>query len=214
MDIPALAALQDLFGNIDIYFFDQLLKGRILANTKVLDAGCGNGRNIKYLMQAGCHIYGADQSVAAIEEVRQLAAAVAPGLPPANFAVADLNALPYTAATFEVVLCSAVLHFARNETHFREMVQELWRVLQPGGMLFCRLSTTIGLQDKLQPQHNGKYQMPHGAVWFLADELLLIDLEKQLGSRRLEPLKTVLVEQQRAMSTWVLQKPNRAGILQ
>lgn len=198
--------LQSLFGNIDIYLFDQLLKGRIKEGMQVLDAGCGNGRNSRYLIEAGLYLYGADSSVQAIKQIRGLARELAPALPEENFVVADLAKLPYPDQYFDVVICSAVLHFASSEEHFRAIVHELWRTLKPGGMLFCRFSTTIGLENFLQHQQERFYLMPHGATWFLADEALLTALEQQLNAFRLEPLKTVLVERQRSMSTWVLQK--------
>ncbi|GEO06599.1 hypothetical protein AAE02nite_42630 [Adhaeribacter aerolatus] len=204
--VPAPSSLRNIFGNLDIYLFDQLLKGRIKEYTQLLDAGCGNGRNIQYLLQAGLPVFGIDQDAEAIRQVQERAALLAPHLPPTNFIVADLNNMPFTDNQFGVVLCSAVLHFARSEAHFRKMVQELWRVLQPGGMLFCRLSTTIGLENKLPHLHDYFYQMSHGKNWFLADASLLLNLEITLGAQRLEPLKTLLVEEQRAMTTWVLQK--------
>lgn len=207
LPVPSPAALRNIFGDLDIYIFDQLLKGRITENTPLLDAGCGSGRNIQYLLQAGCPIFGIDQDLESIRQVQAMAASLAPHLPPTNFLVADADNIPLGNAAFEVIICSAVLHFARSEAHFRAMVQELWRVLQPGGMLFCRLSTIIGLKNKLPHLNDRFYQMPHGKTWFLADEALLVEQENNLGARRLEPLKTVLVEAQRAMTTWVLQKP-------
>ncbi|WP_266206019.1 class I SAM-dependent methyltransferase [Pontibacter kalidii] len=197
------------FGNIDIYLFDQLLKGRIQKGMRLLDAGCGTGRNIQYLLQTGVKVYGADASEEAIAKVRAMASELAPTLSPKNFVVADLAQLPFAEEMFEVVLCSAVLHFARDEAHFRSMVQELWRVLQPGGMLFCRLGTSIGLEGKLQQVEPGKYKMAHGPVWFLADESLLRELIHTLRAEMLEPLKTVLVEQERSMTTLVLRKKGR-----
>lgn len=201
-----LTSLRSQFGDIDIYLFDQLLKGRIRKGMQLLDAGCGAGRNIAYLMQAGVQVYGADISAEAIEQTRKLASALAPAIPGRNFIVADLDALPFSDEKFDVVLCSAVLHFARSEEHFKGIVQELWRVLKPGGMLFARFSTTIGLEGKLQQVEGRFYRMSHGPVWFLADEKLVIALERELGMARLEPLKTVLVEQERTMTTWVVQK--------
>jgi ubiquinone/menaquinone biosynthesis C-methylase UbiE len=201
-----LTSIPTQFGNIDIYFFDQLLKGRVQKGMKLLDAGCGSGRNIQYLLQAGVKVYGADASEEAIANVRAMASELAPTLSPKNFVVADLADLPFEDAAFEVVLCSAVLHFARDEAHFRGMVQELWRVLQPGGMLFCRFSTTIGMEGKLQQVEPRKYKMPHGPVWFLADEPLLRELVYTLEAELLEPLKTVLVERERSMTTLVLRK--------
>ncbi|WP_276496352.1 class I SAM-dependent methyltransferase [Pontibacter litorisediminis] len=201
-----ISSLPAQFGNIDIYLFDQLLKGRIQKGMKLLDAGCGAGRNVQYLLQAGVKVYGADVSEKAIAEVRTMAAELAPALSPNNFVVADLASLPFAEEAFEAVICSAVLHFARDEEHFRSMVQELWRVLQPGGLLFCRLSTTVGMEGKLQQVAPRKYQMAHGQVWFLADEALLRELVYTLRAEMLEPLKTVLVEQERSMTTLVLRK--------
>ncbi|MFD2998895.1 class I SAM-dependent methyltransferase [Pontibacter toksunensis] len=205
MYVPALESLPAIFGNLDIYLFDQLLKGRIRKGMDLLDAGCGVGRNIQYLLQAGVTVYGADISAEAIHKTRELAKQASYGIE-GNFIVSDLAALPYAKGKFDVVLCSAVLHFARDEEHFRRIVKELWRVLKPGGMLFCRFSTTIGMAGKLQQVSERHYQMPDGPVWFLADEALLQDLSVSLDADLLEPLKTVLVEQVRSMTTWVLQK--------
>ncbi|PKV62438.1 class I SAM-dependent methyltransferase [Pontibacter ramchanderi] len=201
-----LASLHAQFGDIDIYLFDQLLKGRIQKGMTLLDAGCGAGRNIAYLMQAGVQVYGADISAEAIKRTRELASQLAPTLHAKNFVVADLDALPFEDTRFDVVLCSAVLHFARSEEHFKKIVRELWRVLKPGGMLFARFSTTIGLEEKLQQLEGRFYRMSHGPVWFLADEVMIMELERELGMVRLESLKTVLVEQERTMTTWVVRK--------
>lgn len=201
-----LTSLRAQFGDIDIYLFDQMLKGRIQKGMQLLDAGCGAGRNIAYLMRAGVQVYGADISAEAIKITRELASELAPTLPDRNFVVADLDALPFVNVKFDVVLCSAVLHFARSEEHFKKIVRELWRVLKPGGMLFARFSTTIGLEGKLQQLEGRFYRMSHGPVWFLADEEMIMELERELGMVRLEPLKTVLVEQERTMTTWVVRK--------
>lgn len=172
----------------------------------VLDAGCGNGRNSNYLIKAGVDVYGADTSEKAIQQIRKSAAQISPEIPWQHFIVADLASLPYASDMFDVVICSAVLHFAKDKAHFRSIVQGLWHVLKPEGMLFCRFSTTIGLEDKLYKIGEHKYQMSHGPVWFLADEDMLLRLEKELKAVRLEPLKTVMVEQERTMTTWVLRK--------
>lgn len=206
MAVPTLDQLKTVFGDIDIYLFDQLLKGRIQESMSILDAGCGNGRNSTYLMKAGVDVYGVDTSDKAVQQIRELAAQISPDNPQQHFAVADLASLPYESGMFDVVICSAVLHFSKDEAHFRRMVQELWRVTKYGGMVFCRFSTTIGLEDKLHKIREQKYQMSHGPVWFLADDDMLLSLEKELKAVRLEPLKTVLVEQERTMTTWVLRK--------
>src|ERR1700755_1600794 len=66
--------LQEQFGQIDIYVFDQILRGNIAPGMRVLDAGCGEGRNLVYLLREGCEIFALDQDPDGVEHVRQLAA--------------------------------------------------------------------------------------------------------------------------------------------
>src|SRR4051794_32267625 len=109
-----MTSLSD-FGRIDIYLFDQLLNGRIAPGMRVLDAGCGGGRNLQYLLCAGYDVYGADGSAEAIASVRQMAAALAPNLPTDHFRVEAVEEMTFPDAFADVVISNAVLHFARND---------------------------------------------------------------------------------------------------
>jgi tellurite methyltransferase len=104
--------LRQQFGDIDIYLFDQIVRGRFDTRRRVLDAGCGDGRNLIYLLQRGFDCYGVDSEPSAIDVVRRTASRLAPHLSPANFAVADLTRLPHPDGSMQAVVCSAVLHFA------------------------------------------------------------------------------------------------------
>ena len=55
-----MADLLAQFGPIDIYLFDQILRGRIARGMRVLDAGCGSGRNLVYLLREGYEVFGVD----------------------------------------------------------------------------------------------------------------------------------------------------------
>src|ERR1700683_2991171 len=81
--------LSEQFGQIDIYLFDQILRGRIAPGFRILDAGCGAGRNLVYLLRAasaeGYGLFGVDSDPQAIAQVRRLAASLAPSLPATNF---------------------------------------------------------------------------------------------------------------------------------
>ncbi|MEO6924824.1 MAG: class I SAM-dependent methyltransferase, partial [Bryocella sp.] len=142
---PTTLSVQEQFGQVDIYVFDQILRGNIGAGMKVLDAGCGYGRNLVHLLREGAEVFALDANPEGVEHVRALAAELAPGLPAENFQEGAIEALPFANALADVVICNAVLHFARDEAHFLAMVEELWRVLRPGGMLFCRLGSRIGM---------------------------------------------------------------------
>lgn len=200
-------ALHAQFGNIDIYLFDQLLRGHITPGMSVLDCGCGNGRNLVYLLRSGFEVCGVDQDSRAIDAIRELAASLAPHLPAQNFRVEAVDSLSFAHASTEVVLSSAVLHFARDEPHFRAMVNEMWRVLRPGGLLFCRLASTIGMEGRFQPIEGRVHRLLDGSVRFLVDAKLLHEVTSQLGGTLVDPLKTTVVHELRCMTTWVVRKP-------
>jgi len=198
--------LQQQFGSIDIYLFDQLLTGRIASEMRVLDAGCGGGRNLIYFFRSRFNTSGVDQSAEAIAQIQSLAVQLAPHLPPDNFRVAAIEQMPFDHQSFDVVISSAVLHFARDEAHWSAMVQEMWRVLKPGGIFFARLASTIGMEDKVRQIEGRRYHLPDGSDRFLVDEQMLLATTKTLGGEWLEPLKTVVVQNMRSMSNWVLRK--------
>lgn len=200
------AELRREFGEIDIYLFDQLLRGRFDRCRRVLDAGCGSGRNLVYLLRAGFEVFAIDRQAAAIDEVRALAAALAPSTPAERLQVGELDALPWRDGHMDAIVCSAVLHFAADPAHFGRMVEELWRVLSPGGLFFARLASTIGIEDRVTLDANRRARLPDGSERFLVDEPFLAAWTARLGGAPLDPLKTTNVQNQRCMTTWVLQK--------
>lgn len=198
--------LQQLYGNIDIYLFDQLLKGRFDNCTTVLDAGCGGGRNLVYFLNNGFEVYGVDQSAEAVEAVKQLSANLAPTNPINNFSVAPVEDLPFEDDQFDLVICSAVLHFAQDAEHFDSMIRSLWRVLKPGGHFFARLASDIGIETLVKPLGNFRYLLPDGSERFLVSEEVLMEYTDTLGGKLFEPLKTTNVQNLRCMTTWCMYK--------
>ena len=202
-----MTELLSRFGRIDIYVFDQILRGNITPQMRILDAGCGAGRNSEYLMREGADVHGVDADPTQIERIRRLAADVAPGLPASNFVVTGLSTLPFPDSHFGAVICSAVLHFATDETEFEAMLGEMWRVLEPNGIFFARLASTIGVEGLVTQRHGRWHHLPDGSERFLVDEAYLTRLTSGLGGHAVDPLKTTVVQGMRSMTTWVLRKP-------
>jgi SAM-dependent methyltransferase len=202
----SMLSLQEQFGEIDIYVFDQLLKGRIAPGMTVLDAGCGGGRNLVYLLREGYEVFAADVNAEEVAGVRAMARALGARLPDGNFRVEAVEAMSFDAGCADVVVCNTVLHFARDDAHFRAMVDGLWRVLRPGGILFCRLGSTVGMETRVERIEGRRYKSPDGSVRYLVDEGILVAETERLGGVLADPIKTTVVQDQRAMTTWVVRK--------
>ena len=201
--------LTEIFGQIDIYLFDQILRGRIPQGSRVLDAGCGSGRNIHYLLNAGYDVSAADADPNAISEVMRLAADLNASLPPTNFRREPVEAMSFPDESMDVVLSIAVLHFALNDEQFEAMLESIWRVLKPGGMFFCRLASNIGMEFRMVQRRGRRHLLPDGTERYLVDEALLMDWTNRLGAVLLDPLKTTIVQNQRCMTTWAIRKPEK-----
>ncbi len=196
--------LQEEFGQIDIYVFDQILRGNIAPGMTVVDAGCGYGRNLVYLLRMGCRVLALDADPDGVAHVRALAAELAPGLPAENFVSGAIERMPWADGVADVVVCNSVLHFARDERQFLAMVEEMWRLVRPGGMLFCRLGSRIGMEfERVRGQ---VYRIGDGSEWFLVDESALLEMTRQMDAVLVDPLKTTIVQDYRCMTTWVVRK--------
>ena len=194
------------FGAIDIYLFDQLLRKRISAGMRIFDAGCGSGRNLVYLLREGFEVFGADSDPRALDATRHLVASIAPKLPVDNFRLESIQAMSFPDDFADVVISSAVLHFATSDDHFRAMLQGTWRVLKPGGLFFCRLASSIGIENRIQRMVGRRFLLPDGSERYLVDEALLLNLTEELGGQLGDPLKTTVVQNQRCMTTWIVRK--------
>jgi len=198
--------LQQLYGNIDIYLFDQLLKGTYAQCNTILDVGCGGGRNLVYFLKNGYQVYGVDPNPASVNTVIELSKSLAPHNPIDNFKIAAAEDLPFGDDRFDLVISSAVLHFARSPAHFDNMLRSMWRVLKPGGYFFARLASDICIENRVQALGNGRYLLPDGSERFLVNEELLLGYTQNLNGYLHEPIKTTNVQNLRCMTTWCLQK--------
>jgi len=198
--------LQEQFGQIDIYLFDELLKGRISPGMRILDAGCGYGRNLVYFLREGYEVFAADADAKAVESVRRMAQTLAPALPESNFRVESVEQMSFDDECADVVISNTVLHLAGDDAQFERMLQGSWRVLKPGGLFFCRIASTIGMESQFERIEGRRYRSPDGAERYLVDAALLDSIAERLGAEPVEQLKTTVVQNQRSMTTWVVRK--------
>jgi SAM-dependent methyltransferase len=200
------STLPEQFGDIDIYLFDQILRGRIRPGMTIFDAGCGSGRNLVYLLREGYDVHAADASVIAVDTVRKLFADLAPSLPASRVRHEPIESLSLPNAFADVVISSAVLHFAKDDEQFAAMLGGSWRPLKSGGLFFCRLASSIGIESLVHPLGGRRYRLPDGSDRYLVDEPALLEWTDALGGTLLDPIKTTVVQRQRSMTTWVMRK--------
>jgi SAM-dependent methyltransferase len=197
-----MSQLKEQFGPIDIYLFDQILRGNIGYGMTIFDAGCGSGRNLFYLLREGYEVFGVDADPSAIAVVRR----IAPKLPIQSFRVEPVESNSFPDGIADVVISSAVLHFAKDDEQFRAMLLGSWSKLKQGGLFFCRLASTIGIESLVKPIAGRWHALPDGSERYLVDEQLLMELTRELNGRLIDPLKTTVVQNQRSMTTWVVRK--------
>lgn len=203
--------LNEELGNIDIYLLDAILKGRFSPGMRLLDAGCGEGRNLHWFIRNNFDAWGCDNNPAAIRMLQYVARSLNPQFDKNRFITVPIEELPYPDGMFDAVICSAVLHFAENPVHFRKMFEHLYRVLKPGGLLFIRMASSFGLEEDLEGAGDGKFLLPDGSLRFLLDQPLLDEMFSTYPGKLLEPVKSVLVQDARSMTTLVLEKANNSG---
>lgn len=203
--------LPSLLGGADVYLVDQLQRGRVGAGARVVELGCGGGRNLEVLVRAGCEVWASDAAPEAVAAARGRVRALAPELGAEElerrFRVEALEDTTFDAGTFDLVVCNAVLHFARDAGHFRAMLDAAWRLVRPGGLLFARLASSIGIERAVRALGDGRFLVPDGSERYLVDEETLVGETARLGAELADPIKTTNVQGRRCMTTWVLRRP-------
>ena len=201
-----LTELREELGRIDIYLLDLILKGTYAENARFLDAGSGGGRNSFWLLNNGYDVVSIDRDGAKIDSLRNYWTSRELNNTSDRFYTGELDALPFPDNSFDHIICSAVLHFAKNHAHFQEMMSELVRVVRPGGTLFIRMTSDVGLEPLITMNETGVVQIPDGSDRYLITRNSLNALLIKYSLTLAAPFKNVNVEDVRVMSVIVLAK--------
>ena len=202
-----ITSLNNLLGNLDIYLLDQILKGRFSKDQKILDAGCGEGRNQVYFLREGYQVFGVDSNPIAVQMARIQAQTIQKDYDIHRFQTALVEDMPFHKGAIDVLISSAVLHFAQDTAHFYKMMDEMMRVLKPQGLLFLRMATDYGgMIEASTSLENGVYKLPDGSKRFVLTEALLANIQDKYGLEHLETPKSVLVHGKRSMGVFMMKK--------
>ena len=93
---------------------------------RVLDLGCGTGISTRQLVRPGAKLFGADNDP---EMIRIAERKVDSEI---TYCVAPANCLPFSSETFDAVTAFSAFHWFCD----KDSVQEIQRVLKPGGIFF------------------------------------------------------------------------------
>ena len=132
---------------------------------------------------------------------------LAPHLPADNFRVEAIEQITFPDASADVVLSSAVLHFARDDEQFDGDAQrQLEGAEARRACSFAGSPLQLAWSSAVKPIAGRRHRLPDGSERYLVDAELLTSLTRELGGELLDPLKTTVVQDQRCMTTWVVRK--------
>jgi len=117
------------FSSTRNYSWDELeeFTSRVKEGDRVLDIGCGNGRLLDLFAGKKINYTGLDNSAELVKEARRK-------YPAAGFVVGEALCLPFEKESFDAVFSVAVLHHIPSGDYRRKFMEEIRRVLVPGGL--------------------------------------------------------------------------------
>ena len=116
---------------------------------KILDLGCGSGRDLIYLAELGFELYGLDFSE---EGIRAASTRIQEKNLPMNLKVSSIyEKLPYEDQVFDAIIGIRTLHHGTIE-NIRALIQEIERILKPHGLIYITVRKRIAEKKRLASQ--------------------------------------------------------------
>lgn len=156
------------------YNYEKLLQFQLskfislLPGEKVLDVGCGMGRDVEYFMEEKLDVIGIDLSKKMIEEAKTR-------VKKGKFKVMDFTKMSFKDGTFDGVWSmAAFFHIPRD--HMVEVLKEMNRVLKKDGVIYIAVKEGEGEKEVIKPKYNDQPR-----VFVLYKQLELETFLKETG---------------------------------
>ena len=179
---------------MDLFLMDLILKGKIPSNARVLDVGCGEGRNGIHFIQQGHEYHGWDIDSSKLKLLEYLAKTF--DASHAHFKIQDIRSAEAD-RFFDFIICSRMLHFAESKVDFLLMWEKLSGQLKRGGILYVSMDSIID-NDLWKKLEHGKIKFPDARIHFALTSDIYEEIKK--GFEEIEPLKTLVYHNKRAQS--------------
>ncbi|XOV92594.1 MAG: class I SAM-dependent methyltransferase [Bacteroidota bacterium] len=196
--------LNNTFGDIDLELLDLVLKGFFREGQRLLDAGCGEGRNLIYFLQKNFDVYGIDSEKSSVDLVKYMFRNFCKD--PNNVRQEEISNTTFSSGMFDAIICSRVLHFSETELHFLKSWEQLIRMLKSGGILYLSMDSMIGFANKVTKLSDGKWQFQDGKIRFLLDENLLEKMQIEKSFEFIGPMKTIHYNSDHCQTIFSLKK--------
>ncbi|MEM6735448.1 MAG: methyltransferase domain-containing protein [Bacteroidota bacterium] len=192
--------INNYFGDMDLFLIDAILKGKIPQEGKVLDIGCGEGRNGIFFINEEYEYLGIDQNASRISLIDYLSKSSKTAI--ARFQVGRMQEIDLS-EEFDVIICSRILHFAENEQDFQLIWRNIVQHLNTQGVLYFSMDSAM-IGQEVKAKGNGKYEFQDGHISYALNPSLYEYMLK--GFSELEYLKTVIYNNKRINSFGLLRK--------
>ena len=129
-------------------------------DAKILDIGCGSGRDVQYFLDYNLNPIGIDISHEMINEAKTR-------VPNGDFKKMDMRNLKFKENTFDALwACASLLHISRKE--LPKVLQNLNKIIKPNGILFIALKEGEGSKIIREQKYN---DLPRLFVYYNKPEI-------------------------------------------
>lgn len=152
---------------------------------KVLDLGCGAGRNTQMLFELGYEVYGCDLYRGMIKATisRLENAGIKKEEASKRVIMASMLNLPYPAQQFDALVSNGVYHNAHSVVDLNQTLKESARILKQNGYLCYNLFSSRLIAPELQALGECVYLTKEGLLMVLVSSHQFLDLAKKLNLR-------------------------------